>query len=206
ASYVQPRIDAAEDDQRSVEAMTERLNRGPLRNHGIASIHGRMRPADKELEMARFREGTVKLLVSTTVIEVGIDVAEATAMVVIGAERYGLAQLHQLRGRVGRGKAASRCYLCHSPDIDATAHDRLDVMMRCHAGSQIAEADLKLRGPGDLLGARQTGALPLRFGHLLRDYHLVDQARELAEQWLARDAELRKPSSPPARREIRKMP
>src|SRR5262249_45526217 len=116
AYYVLPRIDAAEDEQRSVEAMTERLNRGPLRNHGIASIHGRMRPADKELEMARFREGTVKLLVSTTVIEVGIDVAEATAMVVIGAERYGLAQLHQLRGRVGRGKAASRCYLCHSPD------------------------------------------------------------------------------------------
>jgi ATP-dependent DNA helicase RecG len=139
------------------------------------------------------------------VIEVGIDVPEATAMVVIAAERYGLAQLHQLRGRVGRGARRSRCYLVASQDADETAQARLDVMTSCSSGMKVAEADLQMRGPGDLLGARQTGALPLRFVHLVRDYHLIERARELAESWLAKDPGLKSEASNGAGAAIRRM-
>ncbi len=205
AYYVMPRIDAADEERKSVAATAERLRRGPLRSYRIETIHGRMSPADKERVMAAFRDGAVQVLVSTTVVEVGIDVPEATVMVVIAAERYGLAQLHQLRGRVGRGATPSKCCLVTSAESDDSARERMRIMTTCRTGMEVAEADLRLRGPGDLLGARQTGALPLRFVHLVRDHRLIERARHLAEQWLARDPGLRSPDSLGARRAIRRM-
>ncbi len=205
AYYVLPRIDAPDEEQRSVAATAERLRRDALKDYRVEVMHGRMSGADKERVMAEFRDGAVQVLVSTTVVEVGIDVPEATVMAIIAAERYGLAQLHQLRGRVGRGRAASRCCLVASADADDSALERLQLMTRCGTGMEVAEADLRIRGPGDLLGARQTGALPLRFVHLVRDYRLIERARELAEAWLRRDPELHSASSRPARRAIKRM-
>ena len=203
--YVLPRIDAPDEEKRSVAATAQRLKGGPLKDYRVEIMHGRMSSADKERVMAQFRDGAVQVLVSTTVVEVGIDVPEATVMAIIAAERYGLAQLHQLRGRVGRGQAASRCCLVASSDADDAARERLRMMVACTTGMKVAEADLQMRGPGDLLGARQTGALPLRFVHLVRDYHLIERARELAEGWLRTDPGLRGPASANARRAIKRM-
>ena len=205
AYYVLPRIDAPDEEKRSVAATAERLKRGALKDYRVEIMHGRMSAADKERVMAQFRDGAIQALVSTTVVEVGIDVPEATVMAIIAAERYGLAQLHQLRGRVGRGAAASRCCLVASEDADEAARERLRLMTICTTGMKVAEADLELRGPGDLLGARQTGALPLRFVHLVRDHRLIERARSLAEEWLKSDPGLRGPESVGARRAIRTM-
>jgi ATP-dependent DNA helicase RecG len=209
AYYVLPRIESAEDadddEVRSVTAMAERLKRGALGEYKIATLHGRMRAGDKEAAMRDFRDGAIQALVSTTVVEVGIDVPEASVIVIVAAERYGLAQLHQLRGRVGRGRAASRCFLVASREADETALERLRVMIACASGSEVAREDLRIRGPGDLLGARQTGALPLRFIHLVRDPHTIEKARAMAEDWLRRDPGLRTPASQGARRAIRQM-
>ncbi len=155
--------------------------------------------------MRDFRDGAIQVLVSTTVVEVGIDVPEASVIVIVAAERYGLAQLHQLRGRVGRGRAASRCFLVASREADETALERLGVMIVCASGAEVAREDLRIRGPGDLLGARQTGALPLKFIHLVRDPLTIEKARAMAEDWLGRDPGLRTPASQGARRAIRQM-
>ncbi|HVA79665.1 MAG TPA: ATP-dependent DNA helicase RecG [Candidatus Binataceae bacterium] len=214
AYYVLPRIeaarsegddDSAEDEMRTVAAMAERLRRGALGEFKIAIMHGKMRAPDKEETMRRFRDGAIQVLVSTTVVEVGIDVPEASVIVIVAAERYGLAQLHQLRGRVGRGRAASRCFLVASRGADPSALERLAVMTACASGAEVANEDLRIRGPGDLLGARQTGALPLKFIHLVRDPHTIERARAMAEDWLRRDPGLRSPQSQGARRAIRRM-
>jgi ATP-dependent DNA helicase RecG len=206
AYIVLPRIEADDSEElRSVDAMVKRLAAGALKGCRVGAMHGRMRAADKERVMREFRDGALQVLVSTTVVEVGIDVPEATVVVVIAAERYGLAQLHQLRGRVGRGSKPSRCCLVASRDADEAARARLALMMTCSTGAEIAHQDLKLRGPGDILGARQTGALPLRFVHLVRDYHLIERARAMAEDWMKRDPALSTAASEPARREIRRM-
>jgi ATP-dependent DNA helicase RecG len=205
AYYVLPRIDAVEEEKRSVVAAAERLKREGMEGYGVGILHGRMSAAEKERVMKEFRDGRIQLLVATTVVEVGIDVPEATIMVIIAAERYGLAQLHQLRGRVGRGPAASRCCLVASGDADEAAQTRLDVMKTCTTGMKVAEADLDMRGPGDLLGARQTGALPLRFVHLVRDHRLIERARQLAEGWLAQDPGLKSTASAGARKAILRM-
>jgi ATP-dependent DNA helicase RecG len=205
AYYVLPRIDAPEEEKRSVAATAERLRHGVLKNYRIEIMHGRMRVADKERVMAQFRDGAIQVLVSTTVVEVGIDVPEATMMAIIAAERYGLAQLHQLRGRVGRGQAPSRCCLVASDDADDAARERLELMRMCTTGTKVAETDLELRGPGDLLGARQTGALPLRFVHLVRDHRLIERARSLAQSWLLHDPGLRGSESGGVRAAIRRM-
>jgi ATP-dependent DNA helicase RecG len=155
--------------------------------------------------MREFRDGALDILVCTTVVEVGIDVPEATVIVIDAAERYGLAQLHQLRGRVGRGDKPSRCLLVASRDLDPASIERLEVLRRSTTGKAVAEADLSLRGPGDLLGARQTGALPLRFIHLVRDLHTVERARRMAEDWLRRDPNLASPLSEGARDALKKM-
>ena len=209
AYYVLPRIESAEDadddEVRSVTAMAERLARGALGEYKIAILHGRMRANDKEAAMRDFRDGAIQVLVSTTVVEVGIDVPEASAIVIVAAERYGLAQLHQLRGRVGRGRAASRCFLVASREADQSALERLRIMIKCASGAEVAREDLRIRGPGDLLGARQTGALPLKFVHLVRDPLLIEKARAMAENWLRRDPGLKAPASQGARRAIRQM-
>jgi ATP-dependent DNA helicase RecG len=139
----------------------------------IGLVHGRMRPADKQRTMAAFTAGEIKLLVATTVIEVGVDVPNASLMIIENAERLGLAQLHQLRGRVGRGSVSSSCVLLYRTPLSAMARARLEVMRQTCDGFRIAEKDLELRGPGELLGTRQTGQLALRVADLAQDAHLL---------------------------------
>jgi ATP-dependent DNA helicase RecG len=139
----------------------------------IDIIHGRMKPVAKQAAMAQFESGATALLVATTVIEVGVDVPNASLMIVENAERLGLAQLHQLRGRVGRGSAASSCVLLYQMPLSALARQRLDVLRETNDGFRIAEKDLELRGPGEVLGTRQTGQLALRIADLARDAHLL---------------------------------
>jgi ATP-dependent DNA helicase RecG len=205
AYYVAPMIEGEGDETATVTAVAKRLSDGPLHGHRVGILHGRMRPADKDRVMREFRDGAIEVLAATTVIEVGIDVPEATMMVVMAAERYGLAQLHQLRGRVGRGKAQSQCWLVSSADADAVASERLEILARTSNGAEVAREDLRLRGPGDLLGARQTGALPLRFAHLIRDAGLIERAGELADEWLRRDPRLESHESAGTRRALERM-
>jgi len=190
AYYVLPLIESEQDDPDSVLATAKRLGTGPLNGFAVGILHGRMRPVEKDEVMRQFRDGAVQVLVSTTVVEVGIDVPQATIIVVVAAERYGLAQLHQLRGRVGRGAEASRCCLIVSHQAGPLARARVEQLAQCKTGLEVAQLDLRVRGPGDLFGARQTGALPLRFAALIRDIALIEQAGDLAEEWLQHDPEL----------------
>ncbi len=144
-------------------------------NRRVAMMHGRMPAAEKEETMQRFKRGEIDILVSTTVIEVGIDVANASFMLIIDADRFGLSQLHQLRGRVGRGTRQSYCVL-----VSDKEKDRLTQFAKTLNGFDLADLDLKIRGPGELLGTRQSGALRFRFGHVVRDYELMEKARDLA--------------------------
>jgi ATP-dependent DNA helicase RecG len=187
AYYVLPLIEGEHDDPDSVVATAKRLGAGPLHGFTIGILHGRMRAAEKDEVMRQFRSGALQVLVSTTVVEVGIDVPEATIIVVVAAERYGLAQLHQLRGRVGRGAEASRCCLIVSPRAGPQARARVEQLARCTTGAEVAQLDLTLRGPGDLFGARQTGALPLRFASFIHDPAMIEQAGDLAEEWFHHD-------------------
>jgi len=205
AYYVAPMIEGEGDQASSVVATAKRLNEGPLRGRAIGILHGRMRPAEKDRVMREFRDGAIEVLVATTVVEVGIDVPEAAIMVIVAAERYGLAQLHQLRGRVGRGAAASQCVLIASTNADSTALGRLEIMARTASGAELAREDLRLRGPGDLLGARQTGALPLRFAGFIREASLIEQAGRLADEWLGRDPKLDSAASAGARLALDRM-
>ncbi len=205
AYYVVPFIDGEDDEAKSVSATASRLAKGALSRARIGTMHGRMGAAEKDRVMRAFRDGAIDLLVCTTVVEVGIDVPEATVIVVDSAERYGLAQLHQLRGRVGRGEKPSRCCLLASRDAEAPALERLELMRKCTTGARVAEADLKLRGPGDLLGSRQSGALPLRFVHLIRDLRTIERARRMADEWLRRDPSLKSAESEGARIALKKM-
>ncbi|MFL6593383.1 MAG: ATP-dependent DNA helicase RecG, partial [Luteimonas sp.] len=156
----------------------------------IGLVHGRMKPAFKQATMRAFKDGGVHLLVATTVIEVGVDVANASLMIIENAERLGLAQLHQLRGRVGRGSAASSCVLLYQTPLSALARQRLETMRQTHDGFVIAEKDLELRGPGEILGTRQTGLVGFRVADLARDAALLPQVRELADQLLAQSPEI----------------
>ncbi|MFT4103955.1 MAG: ATP-dependent DNA helicase RecG [Burkholderiaceae bacterium] len=153
----------------------------------IGLAHGRLPAADKQAVMQRFADGEIRVLVATTVIEVGVDVPNASLMVVEHAERFGLAQLHQLRGRVGRGSAASVCVLLYHSPLSPLARERLKIMYETQDGFEIARRDLALRGPGELLGARQSGVAMLRFADLQRDDGLVERAREVADRMLAGD-------------------
>ena len=154
----------------------------------VGLVHGRLPASDKAKVMADFQAGTIDVLVSTTVIEVGVDVPNASLMVIEHAERFGLAQLHQLRGRVGRGSAASACVLLASYPISAVAKERLGIIRDTQDGFEIARRDLLLRGPGEFLGARQSGLPMLRFADLERDADLLEIARHIAGQMLVGDA------------------
>jgi ATP-dependent DNA helicase RecG len=154
-----------------------------------------MKADEKDAVMRRFKAGEHDVLVSTTVIEVGIDVPNATVMVIEHAERFGLAQLHQLRGRVGRGRAQSHCFLVVPDWTGEESYQRLHTLERSTDGFYLAEADLALRGPGDFLGTRQAGLPPLRVANLVRDTRLLAAARDEALGWLARDPELSRPES-----------
>ena len=156
----------------------------------IALVHGRMKAADKQATMRAFKEGALDLLVATTVIEVGVDVPNASLMIVENAERLGLAQLHQLRGRVGRGSAASSCVLLYQPPLSLLARQRLETMRETNDGFVIAEKDLQLRGPGELLGTRQTGLPGFRLADLTRDAELLPTVHALADRLLAERPDL----------------
>jgi ATP-dependent DNA helicase RecG len=173
----------------------------------VGLLHGRMPAAEKAAVMARFTGGETALLVSTTVIEVGVDVANASLMVVEHAERFGLAQLHQLRGRVGRGAAASACVLLYTPPLSDAGKARLKALLETGDGFEIARRDLAIRGPGEFMGARQSGDALLRFADLAEDDALLQLARRVApgllethpeaarahvERWLGGKAEFMK--------------
>ncbi len=146
----------------------------------VAMMHGRMKSDEKEETMQRFKRGEIDILVATTVIEVGIDVPNASMMLVVDADRFGLSQLHQLRGRVGRGERKSYCVLLHEARVAPDAKDRLRAFERSRDGFEVAERDLESRGPGEFLGTRQSGAMKFRMGHILRDYDFMEKARDLA--------------------------
>jgi ATP-dependent DNA helicase RecG len=152
----------------------------------VGLIHGRMKPKEKQAVMDAFKAGELAVLVATTVIEVGVDVPNASLMVIENCERLGLAQLHQLRGRVGRGAVASSCVLLYQPPLGQLARERLQVMRETNDGFRIAEKDLELRGPGEVLGTRQTGQLAFRIADLARDAHLLPAVQQVGEHMLAR--------------------
>jgi ATP-dependent DNA helicase RecG len=153
----------------------------------VGLLHGRMKADQKSAVMERFVAGEIAVLVATTVIEVGVDVPNASLMAIEHAERFGLAQLHQLRGRVGRGAAESTCYLLFEEPLTDTAKARLKVIYETNDGFEIARSDLVIRGPGEFLGARQSGVPLLRFADLERDAALIEQARDDAEVMLERE-------------------
>lgn len=165
----------------------------PPEKYGISMVHGKMKPADKDAEMQRFASGETKIMVATTVIEVGVNVPNASVMVIESTERFGLSQLHQLRGRVGRGADQSYCILMSSYKISNESRKRIETMVRTNDGFEIAETDLKLRGPGDIEGTQQSGiSYNLKIAHLGKDTQLLQYARDIAEKILADDPMLEK--------------
>jgi ATP-dependent DNA helicase RecG len=185
--WVCPLIEESEklDLQNATETHAQLSAALPGRTVGL--LHGRMPPAEKAAVMAQFSSGAMALLVATTVIEVGVDVPNASLMVIEHAERFGLSQLHQLRGRVGRGATASVCVLLYSGPLSPTGRDRLRAMSETNDGFEIARRDLEIRGPGEFMGARQSGDALLRFADLAEDAGLLDRAREVAAWWIERD-------------------
>lgn len=159
----------------------------------IGLVHGRMKPAEKEQVMSRFKKNELDLLVATTVIEVGVDVPNASLMIMENAERLGLSQLHQLRGRVGRGSTASSCVLMYSNPLSKTAKKRLSIMRETNSGFEIAEEDLKIRGPGEVLGTRQTGMMQFRIADIIRDENLIPLVQHAAEEIMVRHKDIIEP-------------
>lgn len=166
------------------------VRRFPAPAYRVSIVHGKMRPEDKDFEMRQFVEGKSHILVATTVIEVGVNVPNASVMVIESAERFGLSQLHQLRGRVGRGAEQSYCILMTGEQLSADGRTRISTMCRTNDGFEIAEVDLDLRGPGDIMGTRQSGDVQLQVADLVRDRELMQAARHLAEEVLENDPQL----------------
>lgn len=190
AYIVCPLVEEGENtDMISAEKYAEELANGDFKGINIGLLHGKMKPAQKENVMRAFADGDIKLLVATTVIEVGVDVPAATVMVIENAERFGLSQLHQLRGRVGRGKAQSYCILVSDSKSD-TAMQRLKTMKKYSDGFKIADEDLKLRGPGDFFGNRQHGLPDLKIADMLEDMETLKKCRQCADRILAEDFNL----------------
>ena len=165
----------------------------PLPHYSISILHGKMKPSDKESEMKRFAEGKTNIMVATTVIEVGVNVPNASVMIIESAERFGLSQLHQLRGRVGRGAEQSYCILMTSHKLSSDSKIRMETMVSTNDGFEIAEVDLKLRGPGDLMGTQQSGVLNLQIADIVKDKDILLLARNYAIQLLREDASMNKP-------------
>ena len=190
-----PLIDESEKlDLKNLEVGYEQLLRDfPRPQYQIAVVHGRMTAAEKEGEMQRFAKGKANIMVATTVIEVGVNVPNASVMVIENAERFGLSQLHQLRGRVGRGSDESYCILVSSFKLSADAKTRLETMVRTTDGFEIAEVDMQLRGPGDLMGTRQSGQLQFKLASLLNDGAILAWTKGVVEQLLLDDAPLNHP-------------
>lgn len=177
----------------------------PQPQYQVSIVHGQMKPEDKEFEMRRFVKGQTQIMVATTVIEVGVNVPNASVMVIESAERFGLSQLHQLRGRVGRGADQSYCILMGSDKLSEDARTRLQTMCRTNDGFEIAETDLKLRGPGDLMGTQQSGVLSLRIADVVRDGELLRTARHHAAHLLEADPHLSHPDNRVVREKMARM-
>jgi ATP-dependent DNA helicase RecG len=165
----------------------------PLPHYSISMVHGKMKPADKDLEMKRFSEGKTNIMIATTVIEVGVNVPNASVMIIESAERFGLSQLHQLRGRVGRGAEQSYCILMTSHKLTSESKTRIETMCATNDGFEIAEVDLNLRGPGDIMGKQQSGVLNLQIADLVKDKDILLLARQEALKLLKKDASMSLP-------------
>ena len=197
AFVVAPRVTAVENDEAedaedvaSVEVVFEQLANGPLSDYRVGLLHGRMSHDEKQSIMKSFSTGKLQVLVSTTVIEVGINVPNATVMTIMGAQRFGLAQLHQLRGRVSRGAHAGHVCVFTDGDLPPEENERLQVFERTDDGFELAEADFQLRGPGDLLGRKQSGLPPMRIADLNRDVEILAVARKVAQEMVDEDPNL----------------
>ncbi|HKK77139.1 MAG TPA: ATP-dependent DNA helicase RecG [Saprospiraceae bacterium] len=192
---VYPLIEESETlELKNLEEGYEALSREfPPPDYQISVVHGRMKPADKDAEMARFARGETQIMVATTVIEVGVNVPNASVMVIENTERFGLSQLHQLRGRVGRGADQAYCILLSSFKLSKEGRQRIDTMVRTTDGFEIAEADLRLRGPGNIEGTQQSGIINLHIADLARDGKMLATAREIAQRILDDDPELQAP-------------
>jgi len=177
----------------------------PRPDYQVSIVHGQMKPADKEFEMQQFAKGNTHIMVATTVIEVGVNVPNATLMIIESAERFGLSQLHQLRGRVGRGADKSYCVLMTGNKISKEAKKRLQTMVATNDGFKIAEVDLEIRGPGDIMGTQQSGILNLNLADLARDGQIVTAAREAARQILASDEKLKMEAHLGLRNELKRL-
>jgi ATP-dependent DNA helicase RecG len=195
AYIVCPLVEESEKvDLKAAAELAEKLAGGEFRDFRLGLLHGRMKAGEKESVMASFRRGETDILVATTVIEVGVDVPNATVMVILDADRFGLAQLHQLRGRVGRGSHQSYCILIASPKTDE-GRARLKAMTQTTDGFALAEEDLRLRGPGEFYGTRQSGLPEFKIADLLRDWKELQAAREEALAWVREDPRFQKPES-----------
>src|SRR6266576_5609034 len=170
---------------RAATDMYEELRSGPLAGLRVGLLHGRLSADDKEVTMRRFQRGDIDVLIATTVIEVGVDVSNASVMVIEHAERFGLAQMHQLRGRVGRGAAKSYCILMTGGKVTEQAEARLEAMVKTNDGFKIAELDLELRGPGEFFGTRQAGIPSFRVANIIRDAKLLEAAKHEAAAVIA---------------------
>lgn len=202
AYVVYPLVEESEDlPLKAASVEVDRLARSVLLGYRLALLHGRMRPSEKADVMQRFREGAIQVLVTTTVIEVGIDVPNATVMVIQHADRYGLSQLHQLRGRIGRGSKTSYTLLL-SDSANEASRARLNILCETTDGFRIAEEDLRLRGPGEMLGTRQHGMPTFKVADLIADFHLLEHARDDAADILGADAELRRPENARLRKAV----
>jgi len=197
AFVVCPAIDESESiSAATAVAESERLRAGEFRDFTVGVVHGQLKPAEREAVMSDFKAGTIDVLVATSLVEVGIDVPNATVMLVEGAERFGLAQLHQLRGRVGRGTARSYCLLFSSAESGA-AKARLEALLETNDGFELADRDLEIRGEGQVMGARQAGVPDLKLARLARDRDVLVRARALATTILDADGELAGPTNAP---------
>jgi ATP-dependent DNA helicase RecG len=194
AYVVCPLVEETEaSDLLAATQLAEELAGGPFQDHRVGLVHGRLGLEAKDAVMQAFKAGEVDVLVATTVIEVGIDVPNATIMLVEHAERFGLAQLHQLRGRIGRGPGRSFCILLASGPVSDEARRRLEAMCATQDGFRIAEMDLEIRGPGEFFGTRQSGLPEFRAANLLTDGRLLEEARQEALGLVERDPDLRQP-------------
>lgn len=204
AYIVCPAVDENDTALKSAEELAQELANGDFYGYNLGILHGKMKAKEKEAVMRAFADGDIKLLVATTVVEVGVDVQNATIMVVEDADRFGLSTLHQLRGRVGRGNKKSFCVLVSDSKSEA-ARERLLIMKQYSDGFKLADADLKMRGPGDFFGARQHGLPELKIADMLTDTDMLESARECAMQILEKDFALERPENLLLSKQLDKM-
>lgn len=204
AYIVCPLVEEGETELTAAQEYAQKLQNGPFRGYRLGLLHGRMKPKEKEDTMRRFAANDIQLLVSTTVVEVGVDVPNAVVIVIENAERFGLSQLHQLRGRVGRGRHPSSCILISDAE-NGQAKQRLQTMCETTDGFQIADADLKMRGPGDFFGARQHGLPALKIANMVTDMEALKQAQEAARGILQADPGLAKAENAGLRQAVERL-